>query len=243
MHKIYSRKRFNIIKINPKRIKDSTLKINIKRKFTVTFLIIIIVIQTVRIMLNYINPIYEKLSLREAKTLATIVANQQSTKIIAKYSYEDIFTIDKDNEGNITMVKSNIYTINNIISDVAELIEKELSSDSSIYNKISIPLGSFSGIHLFTGSGPKVNMRVVLLGNVDTELRSEFIAQGINQTLHRVYLQIDCNVEILSAYKNLEETIHNQVLLIENVIVGKIPSSYYNLEGINGYGDTLDLID
>ncbi|MCI8587362.1 MAG: sporulation protein YunB, partial [Clostridia bacterium] len=104
-------------------------------------------------------------------------------------------------------------------------------------------LGSFSGISLFSGTGPKVKMNVVLLGTVDTELRSEFISKGINQTLHRVYLQIDCNVKILSAYKDLYSNISNQVLLVENVIVGQIPSTYYNLEGIKSYEDTLNIID
>lgn len=159
-----------------------------------------------------------------------------------KYNYEDMFTIEKDNEGNITMVKTNIYQINYIISEIAELTQKELESEDSKNNKIEIPLGSFSGIDLFSGSGPMVNMKVVLLGNVDTELRSEFTSQGINQTLHRVYLQVDCNVKILSSYKNLEEKISNQVLLVENVIVGQIPSSYYNLQGLQGYEDALNVI-
>ena len=86
-------------------------------------------------------------------------------------------------------------------------------------------------------------MKVVLLGSVETDLRSEFIAKGINQTLHRVYLQIDCPVQILSSYKTMEENISNQFLLAENVILGEIPSTYYNLEGIEKAEDTLNAID
>ena len=81
------------------------------------------------------------------------------------------------------------------------------------------------------------------MGNVETELKSEFISQGINQTLHRVYMEIHCNTQILSLYKNLETSINNQVLLLENVIVGKIPSNYYNLEGIKSYEDALEIIE
>ena len=69
------------------------------------------------------------------------------------------------------------------------------------------------------------------IGNVETDLRSEFTSKGINQTLHRVYLQVDCEVSILTPFKDLDKKISNQVLLLENVIVGQIPNTYYNIQG------------
>ena len=60
------------------------------------------------------------------------------------------------------------------------------------------------------------------------------MAQGINQTIHRIYLNVTCKVNILTPFKDMEEEIINQVLLLENVIVGRIPETYYNLEGLNG---------
>ena len=81
-----------------------------------------------------------------------------------------------------------------------------------------------------------------MAGNINTDLRSEFISQGINQTVHRIYLQIECEVNILTPINTLQESISNQVLLAENVIVGQIPSSYYNLEGFDTVQDTLETI-
>ena len=80
------------------------------------------------------------------------------------------------------------------------------------------------------------------MGNVETDLRSEFSEQGINQTLHRVYLQVVCEVSILSPYHNITYKISNQVLLAENVIVGKIPNTYYNLNGIDN-NNMIDVIE
>ena len=74
------------------------------------------------------------------------------------------------------------------------------------------------------------------------DLKSEFISQGINQTLHRIYLQINCEVNILTPISDLHENITNQVLLAENMIIGQIPSSYYNLEGFEKPQDTLETI-
>lgn len=70
-------------------------------------------------------------------------------------------------------------------------------------------------------------------GTVETDLRSEFKEAGINQTLHRIYLEVKCNVTILTPYETITETITNQVLLTEGVIIGNIPDTYYNLEGLN----------
>ena len=71
-------------------------------------------------------------------------------------------------------------------------------------------------------------------GSVETDLRTEFREAGINQTLHRIYLEVKCHVTILTPYDTIKETIVNQVLLVEGVIIGNIPSTYYNLEGLNG---------
>ena len=70
-------------------------------------------------------------------------------------------------------------------------------------------------------------------GTVETDLRTEFVEAGINQTLHRIYLDVRCNVNILTPYDTISETITNQVLLTEGVIIGNIPDTYYNLEGLN----------
>lgn len=72
-------------------------------------------------------------------------------------------------------------------------------------------------------------------------MRSEFTHQGINQTLHRVYLQVVCEVSILTPFEDITEKIINQVLLAENVIIGNIPETYYNLEGV-GEGDVMEVM-
>ena len=87
--------------------------------------------------------------------------------------------------------------------------------------------------------GPSIPMRLSTTGTVETSVRSEFESKGINQTIHRLYLDVECRVSILTPYNTIEDSITNQVVLIENVIVGLIPSTYYNLEGI----DKSNLVD
>ena len=79
-------------------------------------------------------------------------------------------------------------------------------------------------------------------GTVETDLKSEFKEAGINQTLHRIYLEVKCNVNILTPYSTIKETIVNQVLLVEGVIVGNIPNTYSNIEGLKDE-QSFELID
>lgn len=103
--------------------------------------------------------------------------------------------------------------------------------------------GSFTGFKLLAGKGPGVKITISSIGSVETDLKSEFISQGINQTLHRVYLQVKCYVSILTPFDNIEQEITNQVLLAESVIVGNIPSTYYNLEGLHPESDAMEVMN
>ena len=229
MYKIYSRKRFKI-----KNFKN-------KGKLTKILLILIIAFETSSLILNYMNPIFEQVSTYEAKKLTTFIANEQTTNVMKNYNYDSMFSIEKDTEGKVSMIQMNMYKVNMITSDIAYYIQEQMKSTEN--TSISIPMGNFLGVNLFSGYGPNIKMRVVMLGNVETDLKSEFLAKGINQTLHRVYLQIDCNVQILSSYKKFEEKIQNQFLIAENVILGEIPSTYYSLEGFDSPESTRDTIN
>lgn len=85
-------------------------------------------------------------------------------------------------------------------------------------------------------------MKVQMIGDMETDLRSEFTSAGINQTLHRIYLEIKCRVIILTPFETMEEVIANQVLIAEGVIVGDIPNAYYNLNGITK-DNAIDIIE
>ncbi len=236
--KIYSRPRIRLPKIFFSNGGDKSLKR--KQKIAKIFIIMVIAFSTVKIVLDAISPIFNALCEDKAKSIATIISNNEATNVMKDHTYDELFTIEKDNDGNITMIKSNIIPINEIISDVAVKIQNSINKRGS--ENIKITIGSFTGSKLLSGRGPGIPIKISSIGNVETDLRSEFSAQGINQTLHRVYLQVDCEVCILTPYNTISEKVSNQVLLIENVIVGKIPNTYYNLDGIDS-SNVLDIIE
>lgn len=236
MDKIYSRKRIRIPKFQNRSYKENK-KI---RKSITTASITCIAVVVFYYMLQSINPIIDTLCINKAKSIATIISNDDATKIMSNYTYDDIITIHKDEENNINMIESNIPVMNEIISDVGSVIQKDLDKLES--EDIQIRLGSFTGSKILSGRGPKVPIRISSVGNIETNFRSQFKSEGINQTLHRVYLEVKCQVSILTPIKTIEEEITNQVILAENVIIGKIPQSYYNLDGLQ-QDQAMEVID
>ena len=133
MSKIYSRPRIKIPKINFNKTENSyerskIRKKNLKSKKISVTIIILIGIFTARIMLNAVYPIFDTLCEAKAKSIATIISNEEATKVMKDYSYNELFTIEKDSEDNIKMIKSNIITINEINSAIAERIQKRINT-------------------------------------------------------------------------------------------------------------------
>lgn len=219
MYKIYSRYRIKW----PQKLNSKKGKRMLK-----VIVILMIAFLVAKLILDSILPVFDKMCEEKAMSIATVISNNKATEVMAEHTYDEIFTIEKDKNGNIAMIKSNVIPINEIISDVAVKIQEELEKRED--DNIQIPLGSITGFKLLAGTGPNINIKIIPAGSVETDLRSEFVEQGINQTLHRVYLQVDCQVTIVTPYNEISKKISNQVLLIENVIIGNIPSTYLNIE-------------
>lgn len=238
--KIYSRWRIRLPKINVffknvgyfKKVSDVEYLANQKKIKKVIRILIVLLIAffVANVILQAIEPIIDAQCSTMAKSIATKVSNEQATIVMSNYQYEDLMKVTKDEEGNVKFVSANMITINQIISDIPILIQDELEKAEN--NKFNIKLGSFIGSRILAGRGPDVEIKMSLTGNIETDLKSEFSEAGINQTLHRIYLELKCYVTILTPFHSIEEEIVNQVLLAEGVIIGNIPSTYYNLEGL-----------
>lgn len=139
MHKIYSRPRIRIPKVIIK--KKRNIDINNLRKVIKIAIILIIAFSTVKLILDSVLPIFDTLCENRASSIATIVSNEQATNVMKEHSYDELFTIEKDNDGNIKMIKSNVIAINEIISDVANKIQIEL--DNKGKEDIEIALRKF----------------------------------------------------------------------------------------------------
>ena len=237
MDKIYSRPRIKIPKIQMFYNRNNNKR---KKKATFVIIVILIVILIVQLTLDYITPMFEEMCYLKARQIAAQIVNKKTKESIENIDYNDLITIIRDNNGNITMIKANVISINRISAALTIDIQEALENEEQ--TQIKIPLGSLSRNQIFANLGPQISIKIIPSGLVTTDFKSEFIEAGINQTIHRIYLYTVCRVNIVTPIKTITNDISNEVMVAESVIVGPVPDSYYNLEGMQD-SDVMEVIN
>lgn len=138
--------------------------------------------------------------------------------------YDDLISFEKDNEGKITAVKSNMPEFNRLQSKILNVILERISEVST--RDLSIPLGSLTGASLLAGRGPLVSVRMQSVGSSTAHLENRFVSAGINQTKHQIFLDVDVSVAILLPGFSTATQVSNAFTVAETVIVGTVPETY-----------------
>lgn len=245
MDKIYSRgKRIRLPQktnlIDDKKHREKK-KLDKKVKMIITLLLIssiafLIAYRTIEI----IAPVFDEVSTNKVKGVAVQISNEVARDVMEQYEYSDLVTIHKDEQDKISMLETNIVNINKIRTEIAGKMQKNINDIGS--GELGLALGSFTGIKIFIGKGPIVPIKITTIGDIETEYISQFKEAGINQTHHQICLNIKCTVGIMSPFETVTKTLKTQVVLAENIIVGDIPDTYYNFNGLSG-DDSLNMIE
>lgn len=135
--KIFSRYRIKLPGIKINKIRENK-KIN--RVITIVTILLIALI-VLKVAINASMPIIDEQCKTMAKSIATKISNEQATKVMANYDYEDFCRVEKDDDGNIKMISVNMITINEVISDIPIHIQEELEKEEN--NTFTIKLRKF----------------------------------------------------------------------------------------------------
>lgn len=153
--------------------------------------------------------------------------------------YASLMTLSTNGGGEVTSVQSNAVNINRLKTNVAERVERELERLSAV--DIQIPIGTLLGLQLLHGKGFSVGMSVVPLGYATTTIISEFTEAGINQTLHRIIIEISADVDALIPGIETRVPVKTSIVAAETVIVGRVPDAYTHVVTEDGeLAGTLD---
>lgn len=138
--------------------------------------------------------------------------------------YGDLISIIYDNEGNVKLIQVDAIAVNQLNRRLTRLAQSNLEEMGN--QGLDIPVGSFSGLPIFVGRGPKVNVKILPIGSISSSFKSEFIDAGINHTLHKIYINLGANVSVVLPTANQFVQTSTQVLVCENIIVGEVPITY-----------------
>ena len=167
----------------------------------------------------------------QVKNTTSDLTNDAIAKQIAEgvIQYDRIVYFEKDLDGRITALKTNMSEINRLKTDILNLINDEiLALDTS---DIGIPLGSLFLPELFSGKGPAIPVHILSIRNSDAVFGSNFSQAGINQTLHQLTMLVSVDVAVLVLGQTSSFTVNSEVVVAETVIVGDVPSTFLQTGG------------
>lgn len=188
---------------------------------------VIVVTLTVLLLIDArVRPILRTLAVDQARTLAVEAIDQQVMEYItgSQEGEGTYLTVSKDDSGKVISIESNASQINQAKSQINLAVTQCLQTMGE--RTVSIPLGSLSGFTLFYGRGPEVHIKLTMTGHSTANITEDFSAAGINQTLHRVLLNISAEVHIALPGYTKSEQISTDFVLSQTVIVGDIPMVY-----------------
>lgn len=154
------------------------------------------------------------------------VAEQIADGTIA---YDRIVFFEKDLDGRITALKTNIGEVNRLKTETLNIINDEiLAMDES---DIGIPLGSLFLPELLSGRGPQIPVQILTIRNSDASFGSNFSHAGINQTLHKINMLVSVDVAILVLGRTIQFTVSSEIVVAETIIVGAVPDTFLQTGG------------
>jgi len=175
--------------------------------------------------------IIRQLAETQVKNTTSDLTNDAIAKQIADgiIQYDRIVFFEKDLDGRITALKTNMSEVNRLKTDILNIINDEiLALDTS---DIGIPLGSIFLPELLSGKGPVIPVHILSIRNSDATFSSNFVQAGINQTLHQLIMLVSVDVAILVLGQTGSFTITSEVVIAETVIVGDVPNTFLQTGG------------
>ena len=168
----------------------------------------------------------------QVKNTTSDLTNDAIAKQIADgiIQYDRIVFFEKDLDGRITALKTNMSEVNRLKTDILNIINDEiLALDTS---DIGIPLGSLFLPEFLSGKGPAIPVHILSIRNSDATFSSAFSQAGINQTLHQLTMVVSVDVAVLVLGQTGSFTITSEVVVAETVIVGDVPNTFLQSGGI-----------
>lgn len=204
-----------------RKYKQKKLSIKIKILIIVAFVSIIAVLLD-----KQMRPLIKSVVFSQAQTVSTNVINQVVADELSRLDidYSDIIDIQKDADGKILAVSTDMKKVNSLKSLMTLSIQDKISAME--VQKTKIPLGTFTGTEILNGRGPKIPINVSMSGSVIMDFKSEFVSAGINQTKHKLYLEVSSEVLAFIPGYPVNTVVKTSILIAETIIVGEVPAVF-----------------
>lgn len=185
--------------------------------FVIIFLISVLLLDA------RLRPAVYELAAVEAYAVSSERVNTAVEKLLSDSApaYSELIGINYNSDGAITGITTDIVKMNLFKAEVSNAVNREFEENSK--TEIPVSLGTASGIVLFSGVGPHVEIDVGFSSSTHTDFENIFEDAGINQTQHSVMLNVETTVMLSLAGRRIPKTVKTSFCVAQTVIVGSVP--------------------
>lgn len=205
-------------------------------KFRKSIFIIIAIIIIFNLLVYFFDsrvfPSVLQISEVTVKAKTTEIINETSIELFDdEFKYNEMIIVEKDSQDNITLIRVNTVKLNELTSKLSLECNKKLVDMGAV--GIDVPLGRVSQNSAFYHLGPKIKVRVEPIGSMKVSYDSKFESAGINQTRHKIYLNLEATIRIIVPLHSQNIDVTCEIPIAETIIPGKIPSTAINFGNSN----------
>lgn len=196
--------------------------------FVILVLILLFLVEGLLVVERKIRPSILAAAVMECDGIATMAINKVILEeVVPTVSYKDLIIVEKDKSGKIVMAQTNTVEINRIMA-LTTFATGEAVTDIS-ERDIKIPLGKITDSYFLASYGPKIPVKLKPMGRVNTEVFDSFEDAGINQTRHKIYLQVITEVQVIVPLITDSIEVITVMPLADTIYIGEVPDTLINL--------------
>lgn len=177
----------------------------------------------------YLKEISSRIAVSDAGDIVTSQVNGVIAEVMREGDYDGEYFVsfEKNDQGEVTAISSNMARINALSADI---LERVIGATENRVLTVEIPIGNLTGVSLLMGRGPSVPIQIIELTSSRVEFENNIITAGINQTKHQINLQVLVDIDVLIPWGTESTQVVTNVLVADTVLVGGVPGTYYNLQ-------------
>lgn len=173
-----------------------------------------------------IGPVVAEMSRARATSIATRAINNAISERVGKsIIYEKIMHTEMGKDGQVVYLQVNTGEVNRLAAEASLAVQDTLKELS--HQEVYIPLGQIIGGEIFAGRGPKLPIRIVPVGTVESYVQEEFLEQGINQTSYKLYIIVTATVSVVVPFVRSQSVVKTNIPIASIIIPGAVPQVYF----------------
>jgi sporulation protein YunB len=193
-----------------------------------------------------IEPVIMNVAEYEIKRIATETIHESVDENISKIDMNKIITKNEGGKDSSSSYSFNPVIYSELRNNITKDIQNKLGIDqgnpfkkgSSKINDEQyksvvyyIPLGVVTGNNLLSNYGPEIPVKMSVIGNVESDLKTKLTNAGINNVYYELIVDFDVNIQIVIPSFTKETKVSQEVTVGSLLIEGDVPSYYSNGNG------------